>query len=325
MSDLLTIFQALNRPARDLEIENFTTTLLDGVPYRIGKDGNGSPVFLIPTSVTITASPIHLEHLDVRHSERCRVTGKNGEEEGTYTIIRCVGASEELVAYFLRSVDPVLRSLGPTPTSTEIISAIEHLTELFRALAQPPMMSVAGLWAELFVIANSKDPEELICAWHSTPEDKYDFNAGSQRIEVKSTSGRERRHHFSYDQLIPPSGGEVVIASLFVERSGGGLSLGDLLERVRAYCTSTEQLQRVDRVVAQTLGNSLNPSLGECFDAELARESLQIFRASDIPMIAGEVPWGVSDIRFISDLSRSTKLSKEVLSEKKGIFSVVLA
>lgn len=324
MEDLFSIFKNLQRPEQTSGLESFTTAHLLGTSHRVGKDISGYPVLLLNASFDQSGPQIHLENLDVQHSIRCRVTSDGKSEEGQFTIIRCNGADEELAEYFLRSVDPVLRVLGPTPPFSEVMRAIAHLVELFRALAQPPIKSVGGLWAELFLIRYAKNPDALLNAWHSTPEEKYDFNAGMQRIEVKSTSQRTRTHHFSLEQLLPPSGCEVVVASLFVMRSGGGLSLRQLLDELRDLFSGNPELQeRLDRVVVLTLGNVLRRSLSERFDRELAAESLQIFRGESVPKVSEQLPPSISDVHFKSDLSQSEVLTKEKLASAGGIFSAI--
>ena len=94
---------------------------------------------------------------------------------------------------------------------------MDRLIELFRAMTTPSRKSVQGLWAELFLIAQSRQPTILVDAWHMLPEDRYDFAMDDQRIEVKSFSGSLRQHHFSLEQLQPPEGVKTLIASMLVE------------------------------------------------------------------------------------------------------------
>jgi hypothetical protein len=267
-----------------------------------------------------------LEHLDVQHAVRCRITSTLGAtEEGTFTVIRCTDADEELTRYFLRAIDPMLRALGPAPLATAISRAIASLVELFRALVLPPIKSVSGLWAELLLIRNATAPASLLVAWHATPQDKYDFSSGTQRVEVKSASQRDRIHHFSLEQLTPPAGCRLIVASLFVERAGAGTSLGDLIDEVREFFAASPDLQgRLDRVVAATLGSALRQSLGECFDRELARESLRLFYGDTVPTIPGPLPWGISDVHFRADLSQSEAVSEEALTREGGLFAAVV-
>lgn len=325
MEDLLSIFKGLPQPEQG-DLQSFTASHLDGTSHRVGKDMSGWPVLLLSTTSGQSGPQIHLEHLEIQHSARCRITSKGKIEEGIFTVIRCTDANEELANYFFRSIDPVLRALGPSPTWTEISSAITHLVELFRALVQPPTKSVSGLWAELFVIRKARNPIALLNAWHSIPEEKYDFASNTQRIEIKGASQRVRVHHFSLEQLTLPVGCQVVIASLFTDKSGGGMSLADLIQEIKNILSANPELEeKLDRVVAQTLGNSLRQSMTSRFDQQLAQDSLRIFNAESIPKVSETLPVEVSEVHFKVDLSRCEPLSKQELLNAEGIFKSLIS
>ena len=324
MQNLFSIFKNLPRPEQG-DLQSFTASHLDGTSHRIGKDISGWPVLLLSTTPDRGGPQIHLEHLEIQHSARCRITSKGKIEKGIFTVIRCTDANDELANYFFQSIDPVLRALGPSPTWTEISSAITHLVELFRVLAQPPIKSVSGLWAELFVIRKSKNPITLLNAWHSIPEEKYDFSSNAQRIEIKSASQRVRVHHFSLEQLTPPAGCQAIIVSLFTDKNGGGASLADLIQEIKNILSANPELEeKLDRVVAQTLGNSLRQSMASRFDQQLAQDSLRIFNAESIPKVSGPLPIEVSEVHFKSDLSRCESLSKQNLLDMGGIFATLV-
>ena len=139
-------------------------------------------------------------------------------------MIRCASTDRALHLYFLRVADAVLATFGEQPTGREVTQAIDHLVELFHAVEQPARKSLQGLWAEVFLIARAADPAALVEAWHGVSTDRYDFMVGSQRIEVKSTAGSTREHHFSLEQLHPPEGTEVLIASLSLNDKHGDLA-----------------------------------------------------------------------------------------------------
>lgn len=319
--DLFFTFKKLPTPTKG-NLQSFSAVQIDDTAHRIGKDISGWPVLLINTTSGQNSPQIHLEHLEVQHLVRCRITIDKKNEEGIFTVVRCMDADNELIRYFFNFIDPILKTLGPNPTLDSISRAINHLVELFRVLTQPPTKSVAGLWAELFVIRDAKDPISLLNAWHANPEEKYDFNDNAQRVEVKSTSKRDRIHHFSLEQLTPPAGSKVIIASLYVEGSGGGLSINDLVQEIKNLISEKPELiEKLDNVVFRTLGNALSQSMNCRFDRQLAQESLRIFEANSIPKISEPIPSEISDVHFRVDLSRCRPLSKQELTDAGGIFS----
>ena len=330
MIDLLLIFQSLGLPASSKGLQ-FTALPMPGYEaHRVGKDVGGCPVLLVSVSdsgqVSVPASII-LEHLIVQHDMLCRVHHPDGQTEvGSYTVIRCTDADLALQKYFLEVAAPILVSFGISPTMLEVSKAVHALAELFTAMTGAPRKSVQGLWAELFVVTNATRPGHLIGAWHAAPEDCYDFDAAGQRLEVKSSVLRVRQHHFRLEQLWPPLGAEVLIASVLVERAGGGVSLGDLYKRVRLQVAANpELLSRLDRIVALTLGDSWRSAFEDAFDWQLAEASLAFFEPSAIPRIDAAVPLGVTQVQFVSDLTGIPQVDTNNCRAKGGLFEAAMA
>ena len=94
------------------------------------------------------------------------------------------------------------------------------------------MKTIQGLWAEMLIIEQSKNPEYLIRSWHSSPNSKFDFNDGQNKLEIKSTSQTKRIHSFSYEQTIPNPNSKLLIASIKVIETGVGKSILDLRDNI---------------------------------------------------------------------------------------------
>lgn len=292
--------------------------------HRLGRGSNGEPalLFTAATGTTGRRPPrIELEHITVQHDVTCWITTPAGEHTSApFTVVQFSGGDTQLRRYFLRIAGALIASLGSAPTSLAVQDAVRQLVELFRVLAQPQRKSVQGLWAELFVLVASTDAETMASAWHSDLEDRYDFSAGDQRIEVKSAEGRVRRHRFSLSQLMPPSDATVLIASVLLERAAGGTSLEDLLDRARKRLSINALLQaKLDQVVALTLGESLPRALGMAFDWELAKQSLRFFSSTSVPSIPCGLPPEVTDVSFAADLSALEPVTMTDLDD--GLFA----
>ena len=309
MLNLIELFQSVGSIETTSDEDRFSTTLIPGYePHRLGKDAQGRPLLLI--SVLDAPSqrqpaPIDLEHLSVMYNQNCRVSRPNNTlEEGRFTVVRCTGEDATLQVYFLRIASTILIPLKNRPTQSDIAHAMNQLIELFRAMAKPARKSVQGLWAELFLIAQSRQPAILVDAWHTLPEDRYDFAMDNQRIEVKSFSGSTRQHHFSLEQLHPPQGVHTLIASLLVEHSQAGESIADLRETIQPNLSSNSNLLlHLDKVIALTLGDGWQQADEACFDQRLAKESLAFYEAAAIPSVNPNLPLGVSRVHFQSDLT----------------------
>lgn len=327
---LAQLFNSLSDPVADAELPSFSTAAIGSGPHRLGKDTVGAPALLVSLSrlpATGTVAPVELEHISVQHGVRCRLWRSGADpESGTLTLVRCRDTNRILREYFLGVIEAIVPLLGPAPSEARVREVVAALIELFRALELPPRKALQGLWGELYVITQATDAAVLVGAWHASPEDPYDFSGGTQRLEVKSASGDERRHHFKLVQLHPPAGTIGVIASLFVERAGGGVSLGELLERARARVSMRPDLSvRLDQIAAASLGNSWTNALTECFDWERAQESLAFFDATTIPSVRpGDVPVRVSDVRFRSDLTLVQPIFEGTLRERGGLLGAAL-
>ena len=181
-------------------------------------------------------------HLRIGHGVSCSISEVGVEVgRGRFSVVTFVDSDDLLRDRFFDAAETLLRSLGETPATEELRRVVAELIELFRLASQPPRGTVQGLWAELWIVAQAREPEVLLDAWHAEPTDAYDFNSGPERLEVKSTSQRTRRHTFSHRQLEPPTGTRVAIASVFVESSGGGPTVSTLVERIRRESPNRER------------------------------------------------------------------------------------
>lgn len=99
-------------------------------------------------------------------------------------------------------------------------------------------------------------------------------------------------------------GVDVLIASLLIERSAAGPSVRELVESIRSEVASDAGLVlHVDTVVALTLGTAWRAAMDERFDGKAAGANLAFFRPRVIPRPPGTMPPGVTEVRFVADLS----------------------
>ena len=328
MVDLARQFEAISRPVDTTSDLRFSAAPVEESPrHRIAIDRHGLPALLIDViDAEVTGPPLVLEHIRMQQGVDCRVTEPDGTTESRrLTIIRCTDDDPVTREYFLRVGGTVLEAIGDAPASEVVNRTIERLVELFRALAVPPRKSVIGFWAELFVISHSHDPAALVEAWHKSPDERFDFGHGEERLEVKAASGRVRHHHFSLEQLLPIPGVDVLIASLLIERSAAGPSVRELVESIRSeVATDAAQVLHVDTVVALTLGAAWRAAMDERFDGKTAAANLAFFRPSVIPRPPGTMPPGVTEVRFVADLSSCPSVSPDDQRNRPGLLAAAI-
>lgn len=311
------LFEGLAVPSADHPI--YTVAHIPGYPaYFIGKNNNANACLLIvtPDKEWQRQVPIRLECLEVTFDIPSVIRRASSVSEGTFTVVRCRSNDAEVVRYFLSIGETLLRILGPNPSRIAIGDAITRLAHIFQCLQNPATRSVNGLFGELFLIRQSQNPFRTLSVWRTQDTSRFDFNAGSIRIDVKTATGRQRIHTFSYDQCNPPSGTTALTASLFAERAAGGLALQDIIREIEeVVATNTELVLKLHDTVAETLGRTLNESLSVRFDRRLSESSLQFYDLRSIPAIRNDPPPGVSDIHFRSDLSGAPRANAVELIE----------
>lgn len=308
MLALAPLFASLESP----QVTGDEHVLVSAIPipgheqFRLAKDSSGCALILasIASGGTETQAPLLLEHLRVEPARPCRIRHPNGTVEAdVFTVVMCSSHDPSLRSYFLLVAGLIVESNSGATSGAELPGKVLAFVELFRAMQQPARKSAQGLWAELALIMWSRKPVTMLRAWHAQPEERFDFSLGCDRVEVKSTVGPQRRHHFSQAQLDVPRGTNAVVASMFVERAGGGASSRALMDRIgRSVLSEPDLLLRMEAVVAATLGNTLRTSINECFDLERASESLRYFDARVIPRVPAPIHPALSELRFVVDL-----------------------
>lgn len=157
---------------------------------------------------------------------------------------------------------------------------------------------------------------------HNIPEEKFDFNSGAEKIEVKSNSNFERIHTFSSEQLNPPTGTQVLIAFVFIRQHNNGQSIQQLVESItRKIQHDIELTDKLNYIIFKTLANSLEKSIKIKFDYTIAKESLKFYRHQDIVKIEEmHIPNEVAEVRYKSDLTKVKPIHLDELNEKRELF-----
>lgn len=284
--------------------------------HKIGVSCEGYPVFFIQSSITGNVPSINLDLISVQYAQLCNLKIREGKsEQGTYTIFRLKSLDPDLVGYFINIVCLVLQKIGENPKQQTLIDELKKLVDLFRLFSSTPLAPIQGLWAELFLIHQSSNPDYLIRSWHVTVNDIFDFNDGHDKIEVKSTAKPNRIHHFSNEQLHPNEGSGLVICSVMMTKAGQGLSVFDLKVAIEERIENENRF-RLNELFAKTLGTDYYKALETFFDYQSASDSFKIFNYSSIPAIDNDtLPSEISNLHYDSDLSDIEEASASYLSE----------
>ena len=158
--DLFASFGAL--PAANSAVDFSAVPLMERRSDYLAKSSEGGPVFLLHDASPASYSPaIELRHVSVQFHSTCRVTTTSGTVEDQFAVISCDASAPELHEVFVRCVAAAVEQLPPMASTSELHKCVQLLLDLFRALGRPSSREVTGLWAELFVILQSKNIHDL--------------------------------------------------------------------------------------------------------------------------------------------------------------------
>jgi hypothetical protein len=316
------IFDAL--PIPDADGYAFSTQSLGGTHLtRIGKSPSGSPAFLV--SVTdASMAPIQLRNIRALFNARCRLSVGGRPTEESLTVVECTTGDFEVQRLFLRGLEPIIASIGDSPSAARAREVVEDLIELFRHLGRPATRSVVGAWGELLFLVSATRPAELLKAWHVDPSERFDFLHGSLRIEVKTSRSGRREHAVSLEQLNDP-GARVALASIQTQGAGGGASVRELLDTLLARLDNDPEAQlRAMQGLASCLGSEWSEALDVRFDRELAEQTMDLFDAEAIPTIPGPIPAEITSVRFVVDITGCSPMKKADLDDAGGIWAAAM-
>lgn len=288
--------------------------------YLVGRDGGGKACLLISVSspAGYRHAAMRLEHLEVNFEVRSRITEENRSAESTFTVLRCRSDDGEVIRYFFSIAEAFIQILGAKPGKAAVGEAVVQFARIFQRLIAPPLRPLLGLFGELFLIQQCRNPIKALTSWRVQDTSRFDFSAGDLQLDVKVASGRARIHTFSYDQCNPPAGTSAFLASLFVEVVANGISLRELVEKIEAVVSGRAELViKLYDTVAATLGTGLQEGMKIRFDDKLAASSFRFFDLRLVPAVRDTLPPGVSDLHFRSDLSNSPEASIGELIERE--------
>ena len=296
----------------------------EGWPHKVGCSAEGYPIFFIASSDNIRTSDIKLELFHVMFNRDCSIVNVEDAvtETARYNIVQLNSTNLDFQRYFFGVMSLVLQRLKTVPSTATLKAEITKVIRLFTDNPKLSLDVIRGLWAELLVIDRSVDPGYLIKAWHVTPNDKYDFNDGISKLEVKSTGGSERKHTFSLEQLNPESQAELFIASVFVLQTGLGKSVFDLVDSITGRIDDSEVIVTLRETVLSTIGPHLDEVSKLYFDYNKGVQDYALYDYRVIPSIAKEaVPVGVEKVAFQSDLTGCQRLLKEEYHTENILFN----
>jgi hypothetical protein len=272
--------------------------------HKIGISKEGFLLFFIRCDSDMKSININLELISVLFSQKCNIKEENESFKDLLSIVILKTQNEDLQKYFTDFFTIILQKIEPIPTELTLYKEVQKVIDLFSHISNPPLKSLQGLWSELLIIEKSNDPEYLIQSWHISTSDKYDFNDSKDKIEVKSTQKSRRIHRFSIDQLNNNPGSELLIASVYVEETGIGISITDLRDNILLRIKDINLKIKLNELIYKTIGDNFEKIGSIFYDYHKASNSLSYYSILNIPKIySKDIPIEISNIKFDCDLT----------------------
>ena len=202
-----------------------------------------------------------------------------------------------------------------TPLSdVQMGSLITSLEDYFKIIPDKDKTKIqTGVFGELFTVWHMYNNgfHEIVDKFHKDFFSKHDIEISQQvRLEIKTTDGEKRIHHFKHNQ-INRKDINVYVVSVLLERSQEGLTLFDLFEKVKElfcepeYVFALEKLKRRCGVSEEDKGLS--------FAVQHAIQHIRFFDAKELPKLDCEIPGSVSAIEYDVDCSGAKSISFDEL------------
>ena len=313
-NDLYDRFKKLS-PTLDEDREFSVITISRSYPHKIGMTSDGYPMLFVECLNDKETTDINLKLFKVSFNQMCQLKEGIIFHDKKYTIIQLNSSNIDFQKYFLEVMCLIFEKLPSKPTVEQLKKEVSKIISMFTGNAAISKEVIKGLWAELFIIEQAKNADYLIGAWHVSPEDKYDFNDGIDKIEVKATSNIERVHHFAIEQLNPNKESQLLIASCIVIGTGIGESVFDLVDKISSKIIDIDLILKLKETVMATIGSHFNEVKNQKFDYTLAKDNLKWFDYRTIPSIEPScVPSGVTDVHFASCLKNIEETNYKTLN-----------
>ena len=310
MSSINSIFEKLNLCKSTLTGTYFFSDIPNIKHHKLGITSDGCPIYFIKCDdKESNFYPSYNLGVEVDFGVDCRITDGRNVISGKFTLVSLKKDSLNLLPYFLDVVMIILKSIPPNSKRLLVKSEIDNLTILFSNMQSEGTGDIQGSWAELLVIERSKNPDYLLSSWHESKTSLFDFNNGSDKLEVKSTQNSDRKHSFSLNQLVANKSSNLIICSVIVSSVGQGKNVFDMLDLIHNRVQDQKLLIKLNSIFTETLGNKVAHAQDIYFDYATAKDSIKFFDVNDIPSLNIKViPPEITNVHFDCNL-RNVKAS----------------
>lgn len=279
-----------------------------------GKDKTGHVAFLIESlTPNIAAIQQETKSLSFTFNKHCKVTSDGKCAYKVMHSLVCKEDEPDKLETFIR----LTKSFSLIDSGSDqyyFAKLFSSLSALFDKQRKVSEQEIQGLFAELYVILYFNNMECNIAKyWQSRDRMKFDFSFGNcRRLEIKSTLKSERIHHFKHEQLLSQLY-DIKLASVMLRKSDYGISLGDIIKRIRRiYSDNFALMLHIDTLVSQLDEDIVNNLK---YDEIYLKDNIRFYDAKGIPHFNEKTPDGVFNAEYDCQLDLVHYLSTDEIKK----------
>ncbi len=278
-----------------------------------GKDKDGNAVFIMKSN-DAKQFPLCQETKSLRFyfNKRCVLEEAGVTEDKVVHALICKDKSVDKLAAFVRLTFAFAEQVDKDNQYylPKLFSTLSGLFDKERAVSE---IELQGLFAELYVILYFEENGCRISEyWQSRNKMKFDFSISEKgRIEIKSTLRPERVHHFRHEQLLSEIY-DIKIASLMLQKNDCGISVKDVVERIREkFPTDYSLLMRIEVITSQVEEIQLSTLR---YDEEYIKQHIAFYDAKDVPHFKEKSPEGVFNAEYDCSFENVSKMNFDTVA-----------
>lgn len=272
--------------------------------FFFGKDLDDNIIFLIKPNndiSTISAVSSKGKFLDISFKINCEFKLGEGIEKGDFTMLTLKTKHKLMGNIFTSLCVNLIELIGEEPPYDQVVYVVKSLRELFLNFLRRPTHNEIGLWGELFVISQASNIENAIDSWHLNPSDTFDFNDGTNKMEVKTTTQNQRIHTISLNQVLKSIESNSLVCSIMTSKIDLGKDIIDLKDLIDNKLNHQYRQKLNDKIIKAS-GDKWEDYTNK-YDFNTAINSMEYYNAFDIPKIEPtSLDPNISNVKFSVNL-----------------------
>lgn len=271
-----------------------------------GKNQSGNVCFVMPSnSAHPRQSSRATKELSLILDLECGFNIDGIEKSMISNILVCKSSDETEISAFVRLCTAFAGDDLNSRSITELFSA---LTRLFSTKRQSDRNTIIGLFGELYTIYYLESQDiDIAGTWQKKDLMKFDFSiAPSKRLEVKTATGVERKHHFRHEQLYYEDY-DIIVVSLMIREANHGISMFDVVDYCRKkYASDYTRLNIIENKLSDYSDEELKEMI---YDEPYIEGNIKFISAKEVPRFKEKSPDNLTNAEYDCILSKCESIS----------------